>query len=89
MTMIKGNFGDGGGPGGGAPSLDNVDLTHATTLQCEECGCKGFKQTLMLKKLSALLSPTGQEALVPVAAFACEACGHINKEFEEADIKQG
>ena len=42
----------------------------------------------MLKKLSAIISPTGQEALIPVAAFACEACGHINKEFEEADVRQ-
>ena len=83
MTVIKGNFGDGGGP----PTLDNVDLSNAKTLECEECGCKGFKQTMMLKKLSPLLSPTGQEAIVPVAAFACESCGHINKEFQDAEIK--
>ena len=89
--VIKGNFGEGGGPGGppqGNP-LDNVDLTHAKTMECEECGCKGFKLTLMLKKLSALLSPTGQEAMIPVAAFCCEQCGHINKEFLDAPIKQG
>ena len=42
----------------------------------------------MLKKLSALVSPNGQEAIIPVAAFACEACGHINKEFQDAEIKQ-
>ena len=84
MTVIKGNFGDGGG---GPPTLDNVDLSNAKTLECEECGCKGFKQTMMLKKLSPLLSPNGKEAIIPVAAFACEACGHINKEFQEAEIK--
>tara|TARA_R100000315_G_C5199822_1_gene117364 strand:- start:116 stop:370 length:255 start_codon:yes stop_codon:yes gene_type:complete len=82
--MIKNINGPGGG--GGNP-LDSVDLTHAKTMQCEACGCKGFKQTMMLKKLSSLMSPTGQEAIIPVGAFACEACGHINKEFEEADIK--
>ena len=81
MTMIKGQE-------GGATTLDNIDLTHATTLECEGCGCKGFKQTLMLKKLSPLMSPSGQEAIIPVGVFACEACGNINKEFEEADIKQ-
>jgi len=85
MTTIKGNFGDGGG---GPTSLDSIDLTHATTLECEECGCKGFKQTLMLKRLSALVSPNGQESMVPVAIFACESCNHINKEFLEADIRQ-
>ena len=77
MAMIKGQDG----------SLSNVDLTHATTLECEECKCKGFKQTMMLKKLSALVSPTGQEAIIPVSAFCCDSCGYINKEFQEADIK--
>ena len=80
MTMVKGQQ-------GGATTLDNIDLTHATTLECEKCQCKGFKQTLMLKKLSALVSPNGQEAIIPVGVFACESCGNINKEFQDADIK--
>ena len=81
MTMIKS-----GGPGG-AQTLDNIDLTHAKTLECEKCKCKAFKQTLMLKRLSALVSPNGQEAIIPIGVFACESCGHVNKEFEEAEIK--
>ena len=85
--MIKNINGGPGGQGGGNP-MDNVDLTHATTLECEKCQCKAFKQTLMLKKLSPLISPSGQEALVPVAVFCCEQCGHINKEFLDADVKQ-
>ena len=80
MTVIKGNQ-------GGTPTLDNIDLTHAKDIECDECGSKGFKQTLMLKKLSALVSPNGQESMIPVAVFACEKCSHINKEFEEAEIK--
>ncbi len=78
MAMIKGQDG----------ALNNIDLTHATTLECEKCQCKGFKQTLMLKKLSALVSPNGQESMIPVAVFACEKCSHINKEFEDAEIQQ-
>ena len=78
MTMI---------PGKDGVSLDNFDLTHAKDIICEKCGGMGFRQTMMLKRLSALMSPTGQEALIPVAAFACEACGHINKEFLDAEIK--
>ena len=84
MTVIKGNM---GGGQDGPPTIDNIDLTHAKTLECEKCGCIGFKQTMMLKKLSPLMSPTGQEAIIPVAAFCCDSCGHINQEFQEADIK--
>ena len=80
MALIKGK------EAGGVPTLDNIDLTHATTLECEKCGCKAFKQTLMLKKLSPLVSPNGQEAIIPVGVFACESCGNINKEFAEAEI---
>jgi len=83
MTLVKGNFGN---EGGGPPSLDNIDLTHAKTLECEKCEGKGFKQTLMLKKLSPLVSPTGQEAIIPVGVFCCEQCGNINREFVDADI---
>ena len=80
MTMNKGSE-------GGRPSLDNIDLTHAKTLECEKCQSKGFRQSMMLKKLSPLVSPNGQEAIIPVMVFACDSCGHINQEFQEADIK--
>ena len=86
MTVIKGGMG--GGPTGGNP-LDNVDLTHAKTIECEKCKNVGFRQTMMLKKLSPLISPSGQEAIVPVGVFACDACGLVNKEFQEMEIKQG
>jgi len=79
MTMIKGKDN---------VSMDNVDLTHAQTLECEKCQNSGFRQSMMLKKLSALLSPNGQEAIIPVMVFACDSCGHINKEFRDADIRQ-
>ena len=72
---------------GHVPDLSNVDLTHAKDIVCDECGNKGFRQTMMLKKLSALVSPNGQEAIIPVMAFACDKCGHINKEFEQMDVK--
>ena len=79
MTMIKGSQ-------GGTPTLDSIDLTHATTLECEECGCQGFKQTLILKKLSALMSPSGQEAMIPIQVFACTECSHVNKGFQPKDV---
>ena len=77
MTMV---------PGKDGVTLDNIDLTHAKDIVCEKCGGKGFRQTMMLKRLSSLMSPTGQEAIIPVACFACDTCGHINKEFQEAEI---
>ena len=65
------------------PDLSGVDLTHAKDIECEECGSRGFKQTLMLKRLSALVSPNGQETIIPMQVFACEKCGYVNKEFSD------
>ena len=65
------------------PDLSNVDLTHAQTLECDECKGKGFKQTLLMRKMSALVAPNGQETIIPMAVFACEKCGHVNKEFAD------
>ena len=65
-----------------------VDISQTTPVKCDKCENQTFKQTLLLRKVSALISPNGQEQYVPVAVFACEKCSHINKEFEEADIQR-
>jgi Zn ribbon nucleic-acid-binding protein len=33
-----------------------------------------------------MMSPSGEEMLVPIQAFACVKCGHINKEFLPKDL---
>ena len=68
---------------GQQPDLSNIDLSKASTMKCEKCENPTFKQTLMLHKISALVSPNGQETIVPAAVFACEKCGHVNSEFTE------
>ena len=65
--------------------LSNVDLSKATPMRCEECNGATFKQTLMLHKMSALVSPNGQEQIIPIGVFACEKCGHVNAEFEKME----
>jgi len=64
----------------------SMDMSKADAMKCEKCENPTFKQTLMLRKLSALVSPSGQETIVPSAVFACEKCGHVNKEFENAQL---
>ena len=61
--------------------LDSVDFDKTTPIKCESCENQGFEQVLLLRKVSALVSPTGKETIVPVAVFACAKCGHINQEF--------
>ena len=59
----------------------NVDISQTTAEICEKCGNDTFQQVYRMRKLSPLLSPTGQEAIIPIQVFACAKCGHINPEF--------
>lgn len=57
------------------------DLSLAEDVRCENCGNFTFEEVLLMKKVSALLSPNGKEGIVPIPTFACVACGWINKMF--------
>jgi uncharacterized Zn finger protein len=58
-----------------------LDLSQAETILCEKCSNGLFIQSFFLKKLSALVSPTGQEAVIPVQVYSCGNCGHINQKL--------
>ena len=62
---------------------EQIDFSKTTEICCEACGGKTFKQTLLMRKMSALVAPGGQETIIPMAVFACEKCGHVNSEFNE------
>ena len=77
MSTIKGDF--------GAPQQPEIDMSKTNEINCEVCLNDTFEQTLMLRKLSALVSPTNQETIVPVQVFDCKKCGHVNEEFRTAE----
>ena len=58
-----------------------LDLNQAETVLCEKCSNGLFIQSFFLKKISALMSPTGQEAIIPVQVYSCGNCGHINSKL--------
>ena len=74
-------------PGKDGQVTQTVDVSQTTPVKCESCENQTFKQTLLIRKLSALVSPNGQEQYVPIAVFACEKCGHVNSEFEKMETE--
>lgn len=69
------------------PQQVNVDLSQAEDIVCENCKNYTFQEVALMKRLSALVSPTGKEALVPIPVFACNACGWINARFLPASMR--
>lgn len=59
----------------------NVDLNKVPTERCK-CGHNQWRIVYLIKKVSALVSPTGKETVVPIQIFACDKCGTISPLFK-------
>ena len=59
----------------------NIDLSTVDNIACDECENETFEPVFIIKHISALMSPTGQETMVPVQLFKCSKCGHVNEKF--------
>ena len=70
-------------PGKDGQMQQQIDISKTSAVKCDKCENQTFKQSLLLRKLSALVAPNGQETLVPVQVFVCEKCGHVNSEFSD------
>ena len=63
-----------------------VDLKEAQTIRCKSCDDYLWIQAFVLKKISALVSPSGQEGLVPVQVFSCGNCGQVAEGFLDENV---
>ena len=60
-----------------------IDISKTDTIVCDECGNASFIQAFFLKKVSALVSPTGKEAIVPIQVYSCGNCGVVPQKMLE------
>ena len=54
-----------------------VDLKDADTMKCQKCENSIFIQGYVIKKISAIVSPTGKEVIAPIQVFNCGNCGEM------------
>lgn len=55
----------------------NIKAEDLEDVTCDNCEGKVFREAIMFKKVSAIVSPSGQEQLVPCPIFRCDDCGHV------------
>jgi hypothetical protein len=55
----------------------NIDAAALPTMTCPQCKNYTFHASFIVKKLSALVSPSGKETIVPIQVFTCTACATI------------
>jgi len=54
-----------------------LDLSDADTMKCQSCENPVFIQGYIIKKVSAIVSPTGKEVIAPIQVFNCGNCGEM------------
>ena len=56
-----------------------ININDTEAVKCEECGNYSFIQSYFLRRISAIVSPTGQETVIPIEVFSCGNCGAVPK----------
>lgn len=56
----------------------NVDIKSLEDVKCDLCGNKTFKDIVLLKYVSPLLTDHGKPGYIPIPTWACDKCGYIN-----------
>jgi len=60
----------------------DFDIMNAESSSCG-CGSDYFETAVTLKKVPAAMSPTKQDAIVPVPVFKCSSCGKIHNDYSQ------
>ena len=74
-------------PDGGVPQgQQQLDISKADTIVCESVETHLLYQafSFLKKKISALMSPTGKEAIVPIQVYSCGNCGIVPQNMLES-----
>tara|TARA_R100000008_G_scaffold20989_1_gene11036 strand:+ start:390 stop:674 length:285 start_codon:yes stop_codon:yes gene_type:complete len=62
-------------------NMGKLDVGLAQDIACEECGCNRFTMFNYLKRIPEISSPSGKPVIIPIQAFSCSECDHVNKDF--------
>lgn len=57
-----------------------VDLSEIPWIKCEE-GNMMWETSMLFKRISPIMSPSGKEELVPAELVTCKQCGKVPKFF--------
>tara|TARA_B100000131_G_scaffold170392_2_gene164559 strand:+ start:1178 stop:1438 length:261 start_codon:yes stop_codon:yes gene_type:complete len=65
----------------------NLKMSDTTEITCDKCGHNMFQAAMMLRRVSALVSPNAKESMVPIQVMCCMKCSHVNDQFLPTGLK--
>ena len=54
-----------------------INIKDTESIKCDECGNYSFIKAYFIRRISPIVSPTGQEAMIPIEVFSCGNCGKV------------
>ena len=65
----------------------NINPEDTTGISCDHCKSEFYIPVYMLRKVSAVLSPSGREEIIQVPVMACAQCGKpdVPKGFDTSE----
>ena len=59
------------------PPKKEINIKDTESLKCDDCGNFSFIKSYFIRRISPIVSPTGQEAMIPIEVFSCGNCGKV------------
>lgn len=66
-------------------SKPKINLKEQPTVVCEKCENIFFKEVVLIKKVSKILTGNVEDVIVPFPTYMCNSCGHVNNDFRLFD----
>lgn len=64
-----------------------IDLRKQPAVRCENCDGQVFREVVVLKKVSRLLTGHSDDTIAPLSTYVCDSCGHFNKDLDYTEKK--
>jgi len=64
----------------------NIDISTLDDVVCSTCGSIFWEQCFVLKKVSAIISPTGQGGIINVPTLVCKKCGQSVQDNLDSEV---
>ena len=65
----------------------DIDLSKSSAIKCDKCTNEVFVPGFMLRRVSALVNPSGRDIVIQIPVQVCSACGGVNDEFVPQELK--
>jgi hypothetical protein len=65
----------------------NIKFSDTIALTCSKCENEVFQPVVLFRKVSAIMSETGQEGLIPINAQQCTECKTLLQELLPDGLK--